>query len=46
VTGAVVEDWRVMPDGRALSPGTDPKDAATAYTVNGPPNLDIKLRVK
>ena len=40
----LLEDWRVMPDGRALSPGTDPKDAATAYTVNGLPNLDIKLR--
>ena len=40
----LLEDWRVMPDGRALAPGTDPKDAAVAYTVNGLPNLDIKLR--
>jgi FtsP/CotA-like multicopper oxidase with cupredoxin domain len=40
----LLEDWRVMPDGRALAPGVDPKDAAAAYTVNGQPNLDIKLR--
>lgn len=40
----LLEDWRVMPDGRALAPGTDPKDAAVAYTVNGLSNLDIKLR--
>ena len=40
----LIEDWRVMPDGRALTPGTDPKDAATVYTANGQPNLDIKLR--
>lgn len=40
----LLEDWRVMSDGRALAPGTDPKDAAVAYTVNGQPQFDIKLR--
>ena len=40
----LLEDWRVMSDGRALAPGIDPKDAATVYTVNRQPNLDIKLR--
>jgi FtsP/CotA-like multicopper oxidase with cupredoxin domain len=40
----LIEDWRVMPDGRALGPGIDPKDAATVYTANGRPSLDIRLR--
>ena len=40
----LIEDWRVMPDGRAVAPGTDPKDAATVYTANSLPNLEIKLR--
>ena len=40
----LIEDWRVMPDGRALAPGIDPKDAVTVYTVNGQSGLDIKLR--
>lgn len=40
----LIEDWRVLPDGRALAPGLDPKDAATVYTANGQPGFDIKLR--
>ena len=31
----VVEDWRLRPDGTAIGPGTDPKDATAIYTVNG-----------
>jgi FtsP/CotA-like multicopper oxidase with cupredoxin domain len=31
----VVEDWRLRPDGTAMGPGTDPKDATAIYTVNG-----------
>lgn len=40
----LIEDWRVMSDGRALAPGSDPKDAAIVYTANGQPSLDLKLR--
>ena len=40
----LIEDWRLRPDGSPIAPGTDPGDATTAYTVNGQPNLDIKLR--
>jgi FtsP/CotA-like multicopper oxidase with cupredoxin domain len=31
----LVEDWRLRADGAAVAPGSDPADAATAYTVNG-----------
>ena len=41
----LIEDWRLRADGRAIAPGTDPGDAITAYTVNGLPSLDIKLRL-
>ncbi|MBN8981803.1 MAG: multicopper oxidase domain-containing protein [Rhizobiales bacterium] len=40
----LIEDWRLMPDGRAIAPGTDPKDAITVYTANRQPSLDLKLR--
>jgi FtsP/CotA-like multicopper oxidase with cupredoxin domain len=38
------EDWRVRPDGSAVAPGNDPKDAAPVFTVNGLMNLDIPVR--
>jgi FtsP/CotA-like multicopper oxidase with cupredoxin domain len=31
----VIEDWRLRPDGTAIGPGTDPKDATAIFTVNG-----------
>jgi FtsP/CotA-like multicopper oxidase with cupredoxin domain len=31
----VIEDWRLRPDGSAIGPGSDPKDASAVYTVNG-----------
>ncbi|MEW6767928.1 MAG: multicopper oxidase domain-containing protein [Pseudomonadota bacterium] len=40
----LIEDWRLLPDGRAIAPGTDPKDAITVYTANRQPSLDLKLR--
>jgi FtsP/CotA-like multicopper oxidase with cupredoxin domain len=38
------EDWRVRPDGTAVAPGTDPKDAVTVFTVNGLTSVDIPVR--
>ncbi|ABD87942.1 multicopper oxidase family protein [Rhodopseudomonas palustris] len=40
----LIEDWRVAPDGRALAPGRDAKDAATVYTVNGATAFELKIR--
>lgn len=40
----LIEDWRLRPDGGALTPGTDTKDAATVYTVNGRPSADLSVR--
>jgi len=40
------EDWRLRPDGTALAPGTDPKDAMPVYTVNGQRALDIPARAR
>ena len=40
----LIEDWRLSPDGTAIAPGTDPKDAAPTYTVNGQANWEIQLR--
>lgn len=40
----LIEDWRLRPDGTALAPGTDPKDAATVLTANGRLSLDITAR--
>jgi FtsP/CotA-like multicopper oxidase with cupredoxin domain len=37
----LVEDWRLRPDGTAIAPGSDPKDARPAYTVNGLSSLDV-----
>ncbi|SHL93299.1 Multicopper oxidase with three cupredoxin domains (includes cell division protein FtsP and spore coat protein CotA) [Bradyrhizobium lablabi] len=40
----LIEDWRLRPDGTAIAPGIDPKDAATIYTINGLASLDIPVR--
>lgn len=40
----LIEDWRLRPDGTALAPGTDPKDAVPIYTINGLLTLDIAAR--
>lgn len=40
----LIEDWRLLPDGRAIAPGSNADGTAVAYTVNGQPSLDIKLR--
>jgi FtsP/CotA-like multicopper oxidase with cupredoxin domain len=40
----LVEDWRVLPDGTAIAPGVEPKDAMPAYTVNGKTSFDISAR--
>ena len=37
----VLQGWRVKPDGSAVAPGRDPGGAATIFTVNGKPNLDL-----
>ena len=31
----LIEDWRLKPDGTAIAPGIEPKDAMPLYTVNG-----------
>lgn len=40
----LIQDWRLMPDGRALGPGGEAKDATTVYTANAKPSFDIELR--
>ena len=40
------EDWRLRSDGNAIAPGTDPKDAAPVYTVNGQRTMDIPVRAR
>jgi FtsP/CotA-like multicopper oxidase with cupredoxin domain len=40
----LIEDWRVKPDGTAIAPGIDPKDAIPIYTVNGLLTPDISTR--
>jgi FtsP/CotA-like multicopper oxidase with cupredoxin domain len=40
----LIEDWMIRPDGTAIAPGVDPKDATPAYTVNGRTMLDIPVR--
>jgi FtsP/CotA-like multicopper oxidase with cupredoxin domain len=38
------EDWRIRPDGTAIAPGVDPKDARPLYTINGRTTLDVLVR--
>jgi FtsP/CotA-like multicopper oxidase with cupredoxin domain len=40
----LIEDWRLRPDGSAISPGIDPKDTMPLYTINGQTTLDIAAR--
>jgi len=40
----LIEDWRLRPDGSAIAPGSEPKDTAAVYTINGRPSLDIPVR--
>jgi FtsP/CotA-like multicopper oxidase with cupredoxin domain len=40
----LIEDWRVLPDGTAIAPGAEPKDAVPAYTVNGRTSFEISVR--
>ena len=41
----LIEDWRLRPDGTAIAPGTDPKDAASVYTINGRLSPDFTFRL-
>ena len=40
----LIEDWRLRPDGTAIAPGIDPKDATPLYTINGQTRCDIPVR--
>jgi FtsP/CotA-like multicopper oxidase with cupredoxin domain len=40
----LIEDWRIRPDGTAIAPGLDPKDAQPVYTINGLTMPDIPAR--
>jgi FtsP/CotA-like multicopper oxidase with cupredoxin domain len=40
----LIEDWRLRPDGTAIAPGGDPKDALAVYTVNGRATQDFQIR--
>ncbi len=40
----LIEDWRLRPDGTAIAPGIDPRDATPVYTINGLARLDIPAR--
>jgi FtsP/CotA-like multicopper oxidase with cupredoxin domain len=40
----LIEDWMIRPDGTAIAPGVDPKDATPVYTVNGRMMPDIAVR--
>ncbi|QDM16870.1 copper oxidase [Tardiphaga sp. vice352] len=41
----LIEDFRLRADGTAIAPGSDPKDAATLFTINGKPTLDLAARI-
>jgi FtsP/CotA-like multicopper oxidase with cupredoxin domain len=41
----VFEDWRLKADGTAIAPGTDPRDTALVFTVNGQRAIDIPTRL-
>jgi FtsP/CotA-like multicopper oxidase with cupredoxin domain len=40
----LIEDWRLGPDGSAVAPGIDLKDATPLYTINGLASLDLTVR--
>jgi FtsP/CotA-like multicopper oxidase with cupredoxin domain len=37
----LIEEWRLRPDGTAVPPGQDPKDATPLYTVNGQTSFEL-----
>ena len=39
------EDWRLRPDGTAISPGTSPGAAASVCSVNGQNSLELSTRL-
>lgn len=41
----LIEDWRLRADGTAIPPGSDPRDAARVYTVNGRLSPDFTFRL-
>lgn len=41
----LIEEWRVRPDGTALSPGRDPKDTTPLYTLNGRTSFELSAAV-
>ena len=41
----LIEEWRVKPDGSAVSPGNNPEGTTAVYTVNGQPRFDLTARV-
>ena len=36
-----IEEWRLRPDGAAIAPGADPKDAKSVYTLNGSTSFEL-----
>jgi hypothetical protein len=41
----LIEEWRLRPDGTAVPPGQDPKDATPAYTINGQTSFELSAQV-
>jgi FtsP/CotA-like multicopper oxidase with cupredoxin domain len=39
------EDWRLRPDGTAITPGTSPKDTTPVCSVNGRNSLELSTRL-
>ena len=37
----LIEEWRLQPDGTAVPPGQDPKDAKPLYTINGQTSFEL-----
>lgn len=37
----LIEEWHLRPDGTAIAPGTDPKDAKPLYTLNGRTSFEL-----
>ena len=37
----LIEEWRLRPDGTAIAPGIDPKDATPLYTLNGRTSFEL-----
>ena len=42
---ALIEDWRIRPDGTAIAPGSEAADAIAVHTVNGRASLDLSARI-